>query len=78
MNTNSSSSITEKLASMVDWLTQKRGQFVSPPTTDALHTEIDQLKKMLSSAPTRPTRAIRKNESLEPVTEQQKILDMAG
>ena len=77
MNT-SSNIITEKIHGIVDWLTQKRWQIVSPDTTDALQAEIHQLKRTLSNAPTRPTRAVRQRESLEPVTEQQKIMDMAG
>jgi hypothetical protein len=32
----------------------------------------------LASAPTRPTRSIRNSKPLEPVTEQQKIMDLAG
>lgn len=78
MNTQPYSSITKKLADIVDWLTQKRWQFASTQTTDALYTEIYQLKKTLSNTPTRPTRTVRKVEPLEPVTEQQKITDLAG
>jgi hypothetical protein len=78
MNTSSPSSIAERLKSIVDWFTQKRWQIVSTQTTDALYTEIHQLKKALSNAPTRPTRAVGKSELLEPVTEQQKFMDMAG
>ena len=77
----SNSSIAEKLTDIVDWLTQKRWQATSSPAeADMLYTEINQLKKALSSnAPTRPSRVVRsKPESLEPVTEQQKILDLAG
>ena len=78
MNTESQNPIIEKIAGIVDWLTQKRRELVSPDTADALHTEIYQLQQSLSSAPTRPTRTIRKRESMEPVTEQQKIMDLAG
>ena len=78
MNTRSHSSVAERLRSIVDWLTQKRWQVVSTQTTDAMYTEIHQLKKALSNAPTRPTRAVRKFESPEPVTEQQKFMDKAG
>jgi hypothetical protein len=78
MNTRSHSSVAERLRSFVDWLTEKRWQVVSTQTTDALYTEIHQLKKALSNAPTRPTHAVHKFESPEPVTEQQKFMDMAG
>ena len=77
MNTPSNM-ITEKISGMVDWLAQKRWDFVAKDTTDALQVEIHQLKKTLSNAPTRPTRAVRNLKSLEPVTEQQKITDLAG
>ncbi|MBN1995537.1 MAG: hypothetical protein JW953_22810 [Anaerolineae bacterium] len=79
MNTQSQNSITQKLTEVIDWLTQKRWSTASPQTTDDLYPEIKQLEKALSNAPTRPTRIVRnKVELLEPVTEQQKILDMAG
>jgi hypothetical protein len=78
MNTRLHSSVTQRLRGVVDWLTQKRWQIVSAQTTDALYTEIYQLKEALSNAPTRPTRTVRKFESVEPVTEQQKFMDMAG
>ena len=74
----SSNPFTERINGIVDWLTRKRWESASPDTADALQAEIHQLKKTLSNAPTRPTRAVRQRESLEPVTEQQKIMDMAG
>jgi hypothetical protein len=79
MNTPSENPVTEKISGIVDWFTQKRKNFTATDSSDALYEEIDQLKKTLSTAPTKPTRAVRNNnESLEPVTEQQKIMDMAG
>jgi hypothetical protein len=79
MNTPSENSVTEKISGIVDWFAQKRKSFTSTDSSDALYEEIHQLKKTLSVAPTKPTRVVRsKNESLEPVTEQQKIMDMAG
>ncbi len=80
MDTNSHSSITEKLTDVFDWLTQKRRQAVAPQTTNTLYPEMNDFKRNLSSnnTPTRPSRAIRKFEALEPVTEQQKIMDLAG
>lgn len=79
MNTPSENSVTEKISGIVDWFTRKRKSFTATDSSDALYEEIHQLKKTLSTAPTKPTRAVRSNnESLEPVTEQQKIMDMAG
>jgi hypothetical protein len=81
MNTNTLSNnlVTGKIAGIVDWLAQKRTSLAASDSSDQLYQEIHQLKKTLSTAPTKPTRAVRDNyDSLEPVTEQQKIMDMAG
>jgi flagellar hook-basal body complex protein FliE len=79
MNTSLEISFTEKLSDIVDWFTQKRKEPTATDSSDALYEEIDQLKKTLATARTKPTQAVRgRNESLEPVTEQQKIMDMAG
>jgi hypothetical protein len=71
-------SVIEKLISFADWLSQGQWQIVSSPKVDALQAEIYQLEKTLANAPTRPTRTIRNTKPLEPVTEQQKIVDLAG
>jgi hypothetical protein len=71
-------SIVEKLVSLADWVSQGRWQIVSSQTVHTLHTEIYQLEKSLANAPTRPTRTIRNSKPLEPITEQQKIVDLAG
>ena len=71
-------SIIEKLTSFADWLSQGQWQIVSSQRVDALQTEIYQLEKTLANAPTRPTRTIRNSKPLEPITEQQKIIDLAG
>lgn len=68
----------EKLVSLADWLTHRQWQIVSSQKVDVLRTEIYQLEKTLANAPTRPTRMARHSKSLEPITEQQKFVDMAG
>jgi hypothetical protein len=81
MNISSENFVTERISGIVDWFTQKRKSFsfTTTDSSDALYEEIHHLKKTLTTAPTKPTRAVRsKNEPLEPVTEQQKIMDMAG
>ena len=81
MDTSSENSVTERLSGIVGWFAQKRKSFsfTATDSSDALYEEIHHLKKALATAPTKPTRAVRtNNESLEPVTEQQKIMDMAG
>lgn len=68
----------EKLVSLTDWLTQGQWQFVPSQKVEILQAEIYQLEKTLASAPTRPIRTIRHSKPLEPITEQQKIVDLAG
>jgi hypothetical protein len=63
---------------MADWLTQGRWQIVSVQNVDALRTEIYQLEKSIANAPTRPTRLVRNTRPIEVMTEQQKIVDLAG
>ena len=70
--------IFEKFVSLADWISQGRWHIVSSQTVDTLHAEIYQLEKTLANAPTRPTRTIRNSKPLEPITEQQKIMDLAG
>ncbi|MEM7344329.1 MAG: hypothetical protein AAF485_08790, partial [Chloroflexota bacterium] len=60
----------------VGWVSQGRWQVVSTEQVDDLYAEIQRLEKTLSHAPTRPLRATRKSRPLEPITEQQKFLDM--
>ena len=70
--------IIEKMADFVGWLSQGRWQIVSAHTVDTLHAEIYELERSLANAPTRPTHAIGNSKALEPITEQQKIVDLAG
>ncbi|HEX9921445.1 MAG TPA: hypothetical protein VGD99_02170 [Anaerolineae bacterium] len=78
MNIISSGQIlSEKLANLVDRLAESRRQITSTQNVDELYAEIRQREKLLANAPTRPTR-VRKPQPLEPITEQQKIMDFAG
>ena len=70
--------IFERLVSFAGWLSQGKWKIVSSQTVDELHSEIYQLEKSLANAPTRPTRIVRNSKPLEPITEQQKIVDLAG
>jgi hypothetical protein len=70
--------IIHKLVCLADWCSRGRWQLVPTPTVDALRAEINQLEKNLAHAPTRPTRLGRQTKPLEPITEQQKIMDLAG
>jgi hypothetical protein len=70
--------VFEKMVTLADWVTRGRWQIISSQKVDDLRTEIYHLEKTLAAAPTRPTRLARATRPLEPVTEQQKIVDMAG
>lgn len=59
------------------WLTNGRWQVIPAERVDELYTEIYQLEKTLANAPTRPMR-LRNSRPLEPLTEQQKVMDLAG
>ena len=67
----------EKMVGLVEWVTNGRWQIVQSDRVDELYTEIYQLEKTLANAPTRPMR-LRKSRPMEPLTEQQKIMDLAG
>jgi hypothetical protein len=67
----------ERMVALVEWVTNGRWQVVSSDRVDELYTEIYQLEKRLAKAPTRPVR-VQNPKSLEPITEQQKIVDLAG
>ena len=71
-------SIIEKLMSLADWISQGQWQIIPTQKVDALQEEIYQLEKTLANAPTRPTRSIRNSKPIEPITEQQKIMDLSG
>ncbi len=70
--------VVKKVRDLVGWLSHGRKQVVSTQLVDALHAEIYELEKSLANAPTRPTRAVRNSRPLEPITEQQKIVDLSG
>lgn len=67
----------EKLAGLIGWLTNGGWQIIPTQTVDDLQAEIHHLEKTLANAPTRPMRA-RNSKPIEPITEQQKIMDLAG
>lgn len=76
--TSQSNFIIEKLINLADWVSRGQWQIISVQKVDALQAEIYQLEKTLANAPTRPTRTVRNSKPLEPITEQQKIMDLAG
>ena len=69
----SGQALVNKLTDFMDWLNQERQIYTTPPSLDQFH----QIEKTL--ADTRPTRVLRSaNRPVEPMTEQQKIMDLAG
>lgn len=70
--------IVNKLIHLADRLSHGQWQIVSAQTVDTLRAEIYHLEKTLANAPTRPTRTVRNTKPVEVMTEQQKIVDMAG
>lgn len=67
----------ERLANLLAWLTKGGWQIVPSQTVDELQAEILHLEKTLANAPTRPMRT-RDSKPLEPITERQRIMDLAG
>jgi hypothetical protein len=73
--------ILNRLIGFVDQFVEKRQQMMPPQTIDALdalHEEICRMEQALADVATRPSRVVRKSCSVEPLTEQQKIIDLAG
>ncbi len=67
--------ITNKLIAFVNLFIHDQWESASPPAKDALQQEIYQIEQSLVEIATRPSRVIRKPQ---PLTEQQKIIDLAG
>ena len=72
----SAQSLVSRLIDAVDRLRKDRRQVVSSQPSDIFQQEIHQIEKVL--ADTRPSRIIRTPTPTEPITEQQKIMDLAG
>jgi hypothetical protein len=72
-------SIIKKVTDFFNRLTQERWSVTSPHIVDTLHQEIhQQIEKALADIPTPPGRVVHNPRPLEPITEQQKIVDLAG
>lgn len=73
--------IINRMIDFVDHFVEKRQQ-VRPPQTinalDALYEEICRMEQALADMATRPSRIVRNPKLVEPLTEQQKIIDLAG
>ena len=71
--------ITSKLTSYINSLTQGRIEATTTPQTmDALQLEIQRIEQTLTSAATRPSRVVHRNQPPSPLAEHQKIIDLAG
>lgn len=76
--TTSGRAIFVKLTALVERLVDSRQNAISSPRFDPMHEEICRIEQALANLSTRPSRVIRKPELSEPLTEQQKIIDLAG
>jgi hypothetical protein len=73
--------IIHQLMNYVDQFIEKRQQILPPQTIDAfdtLHDEICRIEQALADMATRSSQVVRTPKLLEPLTEQQKIIDLAG
>lgn len=67
--------ITQQARSWLYNLSGNTWPQVSPPPVDGLYQEIYQIEQSLVDLATRPSRPLRQSK---PLTEQQKIIDLAG
>ena len=72
----SSRGLVSRLIDFLDRFRQDRRHVISSPPLDVFQQEINQIEKVL--ADTRPSRIVRQAASPESLTEQQKIMDLAG
>lgn len=70
--------VMEKLVDFVERMANGHRPDGLPDAKEDLYAEIYQLEKTLANAPTRPSRRIQRPKPPEPLTEQQKIMDLAG
>ena len=74
-----SGGIVDWLANLIDRVVQERQPVPAPQPIDALSEEICRLEQALGEmCARRPTSFVHAPVSLEPITEQQKIMDLAG
>lgn len=71
-------SFLDKMTLLLDRLVVNRQYVVASQAMDSLNEEVHRLEQALDDMATRPSRVIRKPDLLEPITEQQKIIDLAG
>lgn len=70
--------IINRVTAFVERLVDKRHNVVASPQSDPINEEVCRIEQALADMFTRPNRRICKPEHLEPLTEQQKIIDLAG
>ena len=73
--------LVDRVITYVEESIEKRQQVMIPPALDALdiiQEEIYRLEQTLAEVATRPSRVVHKSKFIEPITEQQKIIDLAG
>ena len=70
--------IVAQVSAFVARITGHRWDIAPSQTVDALQQEIHQIEQSLNDVATRPSQVVRKPQALTPLTEQQKIIDLAG
>lgn len=70
--------IVSRVTAFVGRFVDRRHDAIAPPIPQAVDEEICRIEQALADMSTRPSRVVRKAELLEPLTEQQKIIDLAG
>ncbi|MCB0208854.1 MAG: hypothetical protein KDJ52_05980 [Anaerolineae bacterium] len=70
--------IMERVTALVGLFVDKQHDAFTSPLVDSVHEEIRRIEQTLADVATRPSRVVRKSELSEPLTEQQKIIDLAG
>ncbi|MCB0191726.1 MAG: hypothetical protein KDJ65_07255 [Anaerolineae bacterium] len=70
--------IMRRVTALVGLFVGKEHDAFTSPLVDSVHEEICRIEQALADVATRPSRVVRKPELSEPLTEQQKIIDLAG
>jgi hypothetical protein len=69
---------TYRIINFIRQVAHRRWGAVPPPAVEAWEQEIYLIEQNLADEATRPTRISRRPSAPEPLTEQQRIMDLAG
>ena len=77
-DTNLTGHFTYRITNFIRQFAHRRWGTVPSPAVEVWEQEIYLLEQNLANEATRPSRINRRNTVLEPLTEQQRIIDLAG